>query len=181
MHVKAVPAAVLIPLFLKEGEYHILFTKRTVHLTHHSGEISFPGGVAEAEDSDSAETAIRETFEELGIPPESVEVLGLLDDFRSIHGYLVTPVVGVVTSHAPLTVNPQEIERVIEAPLYHFLQEGVLRIEEWPPWKPGEKPMYFYDYHGDEIWGLTARILKQFLDIVAELPEVTGNRSRIDG
>lgn len=173
----AVPAAVLVPLFLKEGEYHLLFTKRTSNMTHHSGEISFPGGVVEPQDRDREETALRETFEELGIPPEDVEVLGVLDDFRSIHDYLVTPVVGLVEREAPLAVNPREIERVIEVPLAHLFEEGVLTVEHWPPWKEGERPVYFYSYQGDEIWGLTARILKQFLEVVEGLPVNRGDDS----
>ncbi|UFS71811.1 CoA pyrophosphatase [Geomonas sp. RF6] len=170
----SVPAAVLLPLFIRHGEYHILFTKRTSHLTHHSGEISFPGGVAEPEDRDPVQTALRETHEELGIPPEDVAVLGILDDFLSIHGYLVTPVVGVIPADLSLTVSEREIERVIEVPLGHLLGEGAMRTEHWPPWKEGVKPMYFFTWRGDEIWGLTARILKQFLDVVVKLPDGVG-------
>src|SRR6185369_17777561 len=85
-----VPAAVLIPLYLKDGEFHLFFTKRTSQLTHHSGEISFPGGVREPEDRDCAATALREAWEEVGIVPADVEVLGELDDCHSIHNYLVT-------------------------------------------------------------------------------------------
>src|SRR5512135_2908396 len=83
-----VPAAVLIPLFPKQGEYHILLTKRTEHLNHHRGEISFPGGRAEPDDTDLIQTALRETWEEVGIEPDDVEILGVLDDFYSIHNYL---------------------------------------------------------------------------------------------
>jgi len=159
-----VPAAVLIPLYLKDGEFHLFFTKRTSQLTHHSGEISFPGGVREPEDRDCAATALREAWEEVGIVPADVEVLGELDDCHSIHNYLVTPVVGVIPAGYRLTINYGEIERIIEVPLSHFGRPGVFRTEEWQ-WQGKTRPMYFYQYGDDEIWGLTARILKQFLDV----------------
>uniref|UniRef100_A0A831U072 CoA pyrophosphatase n=1 Tax=Geobacter metallireducens TaxID=28232 RepID=A0A831U072_GEOME len=159
-----VPAAVLVPLFLEGGEYHILFTKRTEHLNHHRGEISFPGGVCHPEDGGARGTALRETWEEVGIRPGDVEVLGELDDFYSVHNYLVTPVVGIFPAGCELRVNPNEIERVIMAPLAHFLRPEVFRVEDWN-WRGRTQPVYFYTYQGDEIWGLTAAILKQFLDL----------------
>jgi len=158
------PAAVLLPLFLKDGAYHVLFTKRTEHLSHHRGEISFPGGTCHPEDASPQEAALRETWEEVGIRPEDVDVLGALDDFYSIHHYLVTPYVGVFPAGYRLTVNPGEIERLIEVPLAHFFQPEVFRVEDWT-WKGREHPVYFYRYEGDEIWGLTAAILRQFLEI----------------
>src|SRR5512146_1347379 len=115
-----VPAAVLLPLFRKEGEYHVLFTKRTEHLNHHRGEISFPGGVCQPGDECSRETALRETWEEVGIAPTDVEVLGTLDDFYSIHNYLVTPYVGEFPADYSLRANPAEIERLIAVPLDHL-------------------------------------------------------------
>jgi 8-oxo-dGTP pyrophosphatase MutT (NUDIX family) len=160
-----VPAAVLLPLFLKGGEFHLLFTKRTPHLTHHSGEISFPGGRSEESDRDSAATALRETWEEIGILPSDVEVLGELDDCHSLHNYRVTPVVGMFPADYPLTVNDAEIERIIEVPLSHFGKPGVFRTEDWQ-WQGKRRAMYFYMHGEDEIWGLTARILKNFLDVL---------------
>jgi 8-oxo-dGTP pyrophosphatase MutT (NUDIX family) len=167
MEAGPVPAAVLLPLFLRDGEFHLLFTKRTTHLTHHSGEISFPGGVCDPGDRDSADTALREAWEEVGIAPGDVEVLGELDDCHSIHNYLVTPVVGVFPPGYRLTVNDAEIERIIEVPLSHFGQPGVFRVEDWE-WQGKRRAMYFYMHGEDEIWGLTARILKQFLDVLQE-------------
>lgn len=150
---------------MKQGEYHLLFTKRTTQLTHHSGEISFPGGRRDPGDGNNTVTALREAWEEVGITPCDVEVLGELDDCFSKHNYLVTPVVGVFPADYRLTVNEQEIERIIEVPLSHFGKPGVYRREEWL-WQGTKQPMYFYRHGEDEIWGLTGRILKQFLDIV---------------
>ncbi|GFO53038.1 coenzyme A pyrophosphatase [Geomonas sp. Red276] len=160
-----VPAAVLVPLFEKDGEFHLLFTKRTPHLTHHSGEISFPGGRCDPGDRDSTDTALREAWEEVGIRPADVEILGELDDCHSIHNYLVTPVVGVFPAGYQLTVNDAEIERLIVVPLSHLSRPEYFRAECWP-WRGKRHAVYFYQYGDDEIWGLTARILKQFLDLL---------------
>jgi 8-oxo-dGTP pyrophosphatase MutT (NUDIX family) len=161
-----VPAAVLVPLFMKEGECHVLFTKRTDHLNHHSGEFSFPGGVRSSEDHDLQQTALRETWEEVGIVPAEVEVLGMLDDFYSVHDYLVTPFVGRFPAEYQLTLNHHEIDRVIEVPLSHLVRPEIFRTEDWT-WKGREYDVHFYSYGQDEIWGLTASILKQLLDLLA--------------
>ena len=161
-----VPAAVLLPLFQKNGVYHILFTKRTEHLNHHRGEISFPGGGCHPEDRDTLQTALRETWEEVGIIPDDVDTLGVLDDFLSIHNYLVTPYVGVFSADYPFRINRDEIERLIEVPLSYFLDPDICRVKEWN-WRGRAHPVYFYTFMGDEIWGLTAAILKQFLDIIS--------------
>ena len=163
-----VPAAVLLPLFLKNGHYHILFTKRTELLNHHRGEISFPGGACQPEDRDTLATALRETWEEIGIPPARVEVLGALDDILSVYDYLVTPYAGLLPEQFQLRPNRGEIERVIEVPVAHLLRPEVFRIEDWS-WKGRTVPVYFYSYGDDEIWGLTAAILKQFLDLAFPL------------
>jgi 8-oxo-dGTP pyrophosphatase MutT (NUDIX family) len=162
-----VPAAVLIPLFKRHGNYFVLFTKRTEHLNHHKGEISFPGGASSPEDADLKETALRETWEEVGIEPAAVEVLGSLDDFYSIHDYLVTPYVGLFPEEYVLTVSDAEIERIIEVPLNHLLRPEIFRVEDWT-WKGRHHAVGFFTYGSDEIWGLTAAILKQFLDLVFE-------------
>jgi 8-oxo-dGTP pyrophosphatase MutT (NUDIX family) len=160
-----VPAAVLLPLYRQEDGYHVLFTKRTEHLHHHRGEISFPGGVRHSDDRDLLATALRETWEEVGIAPEDVEVLGVLDDFYSVHNYLVTPFVGEFPAGYRLRANSAEIERIIDVPLVHLLRPEIFRTEDWN-WKGRVHPVCFYTYGDDEIWGLTAAILKQFLDLV---------------
>jgi 8-oxo-dGTP pyrophosphatase MutT (NUDIX family) len=159
------PSAVLIALFLKDDEYHVLFTKRTEKVNHHKGEISFPGGVRQADDRDSEQTALRETWEEVGIRPVDVEILGVLDDFYSIYNYLITPYVGMIPSGYAFKTNPDEIERILEVPLRHLLNTEIFRVEDWT-WKGRTYPVYFYAYRGDEVWGVTAAILKHFLDIV---------------
>jgi 8-oxo-dGTP pyrophosphatase MutT (NUDIX family) len=161
-----VPAAVLIPLFLKNGVYHILFTKRAENLTHHRGEISFPGGVSQPEDIDTLRTALRETSEEVGFAPEDVDILGVLDDFLSIHNYLVTPYVGFVAAGHQLRINHAEIERIIEVPLSFLLTPGIFQLRDWT-WQGRTFPLLFLTYGNDTIWGLTAAMLRQFLDIIS--------------
>ena len=114
------PAAVLVALFSKGGRDHLLFTRRTEHLPHHRGEISFPGGGQDPQDSDLLATALRESDEELGIRPESVTIFGQLDDVISIHDYRVTPFVGEIAYPYTFLVNRHEIETVLELPLEDF-------------------------------------------------------------
>ena len=161
-----VAAAVLIPLFLKNGDYHILFTKRAENMTHHRGEISFPGGVSQPEDTDILQTALRETWEEVGIAPQEVEILGVLDDFLSIHNFLVTPFVGFVAAGHQLRINPDEIDRIVEVPLGYLLTPGIFQIREWS-WQGRTIPLLFVLHGKDSIWGLTAAMLKQFLEIIS--------------
>jgi 8-oxo-dGTP pyrophosphatase MutT (NUDIX family) len=161
-----VPSAVLIPLFLKNGDYHLLFTKRTENMQHHGGEVSFPGGVSQAEDENSLQTALRENWEEVGIAPEDVDILGVLDDFLSIHNYLVTPYVGFVASGHQLRINQSEIERIIEVPLRFLLTPGIFQLRNWT-WQGRTFPLLFLNYGEDTIWGLTAAMLRQFLEIIS--------------
>jgi 8-oxo-dGTP pyrophosphatase MutT (NUDIX family) len=160
-----VPAAVLLPLYRKDGFWHLLFTKRAENLHHHRGEISFPGGACHSEDRDTMETALRETWEEVGILPKDVDILGVLDDFYSVYDYLVTPYVGLVPADSQFLINPKEIERLMEVPLDHLLRPEIFHTEDWT-WKERTSPVHFYQWGNDQIWGLTAAILKQFLDIL---------------
>ena len=160
------PAAVLVPLLVRNGEDCLLFTRRTEHLPHHGGEISFPGGARHDEDVDLACTARRETEEELGIAADLVEVHGRLDDFWSIHGYHVVPFVGTIPHPFAYRVADFEIAEVIEAPLAHFRTPGVHHVEDWTH-RGRVHPVDFYRYGEHVIWGLTAAILRQLLEITA--------------
>jgi len=160
-------AAVLIPLFKKTGEYHILFTKRTEKVAHHKGQISFPGGQRDKKDPDLLTTALRETEEEMGIAPKDVQILGELDDFCTAStDFCISPFVGLIPYPYPFRVNPHEIAEVIEAPLRVLRQENQMRQEIFL--RDGEPfPVYFYEYQDYTIWGATARILKEFLDLLS--------------
>ena len=164
------PAAVLLPLFRQKGRDRLLFTLRTDQLEHHSGEISFPGGASDKEDADLMATALRETEEEIGLPPHRVQVLGRLDDFYSIHGYHVVPFVGVIPQPSNLRLETAEIAAVFDAPLGHFQDPSIHRVEDWTH-KGRVHPVDFYQYNDHVIWGLTAAILRQFLDIAGMTSE----------
>jgi len=156
------PAAVLLPLFQEQGEDFVLLTRRTDDLEHHAGEISFPGGGRHPEDPDLLTTALRETEEEMGISPDHVTIYGRLDDFISVHGYRVTPFVGEFAAPYAYTANPAEIAEVIELPLRSFLAEGVWHQEDWT-YRGRVHPVDFYHVGGYQVWGMTAAILRHFL------------------
>jgi 8-oxo-dGTP pyrophosphatase MutT (NUDIX family) len=152
-------------LTIISNRYSILVTRRTPHLNHHGGEFAFPGGVCHPEDPDLLATALRETWEEVGIAPGDVEILGSLDDTYSVHGYLVTPYVGIFPENYSLKFNPHEIDKCIYVPLQHLTQPSNFRTEDWT-WQGRQHPVHFFTYGEDEIWGMTAGILKQFLDLL---------------
>jgi len=162
------PAAVLIPLFQRYNRDFLLFTERTVHLEHHAGEISFPGGGQDPGDIDLHTTALRETEEELGIARSQIEILGRLDDFYSVHGYHVVPFVGTIPKPDYLQHDPFEIASIFEAPLEHFRDRKVHHVESWQH-RGRTQLVDFYQFKEHTIWGLTAAILRQFLEVTDSL------------
>lgn len=160
-------AAVLIVLYPKSDELHVLLTKRTDDVEHHKGQISFPGGSVDDGDSDCVATALRETEEEIGLPRSTVQVLGLLDEHETPSGFVITPVVATVPSFPALRPNAIEVAEVLEVPLSVFLDKRNERIEQRQ--RLGVvQDVYFYRYGGHEIWGATAAILRAFLHHVHE-------------
>lgn len=156
------PAAVLVPLFLRNDEPWILLTRRTEHLKKHSGEISFPGGGSEPQDDSFWQTALRETEEEVGILCSDVEQLGRLDDFFSVHGYRVKVCVGSYLDPYPYRADANEIAEIIELPLARLNDPRIYHQEDWQ--HMGRiLPVDFYQLDGHNIWGMTAAILKQLL------------------
>lgn len=166
-------AAVLIPIFVDgDGVPHLLLTKRTETVEHHKGQISFPGGGEEPEDADLLETALRETYEEIGLPPASVEVWGRLDEVETvISGFAVTPFVGFIPPPTAARPNPNEIAEIVTVPLAVFLNPANLRAEQvMHNGRP--RRLLFYDYPPYVIWGLTAWIIKSLVGLLTvERPE----------
>ncbi len=160
-----VSAAVLIPLLEKDGEYHLLFTKRTDTLRDHRGQISFPGGRCENNDLTPLDTALRESYEEIGLCSDKVEILGALDDKPTMHtNYLITPYVGVIPWPCDLNIDPVEVDEVFTVPVSTLMDKDTLRQED-DPVNDGTSEGYFYYCDNRIIWGATARIITQFLDI----------------
>lgn len=169
-----VPSAVLVPIYCKEGQYHILFTQRTNKVKTHKGQISFPGGTYEADDRTLLRTALREAHEEIGVREEDVEVLGELDDFNAItSNFVISPFVGVIPSPYQFKLSEEETAEIIEVPITKLLDKSILR-EETRTFNGKPITSYFYNHNGKVIWGATARILNQFLDIFTSLPRIDG-------
>jgi len=162
-------AGVLLPLLVEGGIWMVLFTRRTDRVEHHKGQISFPGGAVDKEDASIEETVLRETYEEIGLSREHVEILGRIDDVLTMaSNYIVHPFVGRITNLNDLVINRAEVERVVKAPLslfhranpekrrYSVEYEGV--IYETPA----------YEYGKDLIWGATARMMENFMEIIGD-------------
>lgn len=162
-------AAILIPVFHHDGEYRLLFTKRTEHLRAHKGQISFPGGTWEDSDESLLYTALRECTEEIGLSPGVVEVLGELDDTPTMHtNFCIRPFVGVIPWPLELTKDPFEVAEILTFPVSGLLENDVLRHEDDPA-NDGTAEGDFYYCNDRIIWGATARILTQFLEIWSAL------------
>jgi 8-oxo-dGTP pyrophosphatase MutT (NUDIX family) len=162
-----IPAAVLVPIVDHSGEPYLLFAKRTDRVGHHKGQISFPGGVVDAADRSFVDAALRECEEEIALPRTAVEPLGFLDDTETVATrFVITPVVGVVRRAVAWQPDGEEIEKVIEIPFELLAAEGSFRVEQME--RDGvTRPVYFFDYEGETVWGATARILKHYLEVLA--------------
>ncbi len=152
------PAAVLVPVVRREKELTVLFTRRTAHLHDHAGQISFPGGRTEPGDAGAAETAMRETREEIGLAAERVEVIGELPQYVTVTGYRVTPVVGLVTPPLDLRPDDFEVAEVFEAPLA-FLLDPANHQRNHVLFDGRERYYYAIPYQTHYIWGATAGML----------------------
>lgn len=160
-----VPAAVLIPLFEKNRELHVLLTVRTDKVETHKGQISFPGGMHEPGDVDMLATALRETHEEVGIKPEQVQVVGELDQLISVTDFIITPYVGLIPGPVAYKPSEDEIAEILEVPLAFFMDDSNVRTEQ-REFRGRLITVYFYDYGEHLIWGVTARILTGFLKLL---------------
>ena len=168
-----IKAAVLLPI-VDRGEPMILFTKRTDRVGQHKGQISFPGGVVDPTDASLLDAALRECEEEIALPRAAVEPLGALDDTETVAtSFVITPFVGLIREPVAWQPDGEEIERVIEVPFAALAADGGFRVEMAS--RNGiERPVYYFDYQGDTIWGATARILMHYLELVTTPTERTG-------
>jgi 8-oxo-dGTP pyrophosphatase MutT (NUDIX family) len=157
-------ACVLVPLVRVESQWSILFHRRAANLAAHSGQVAFPGGaVEEGETLEGA--AIREAQEEVGIRGDAVELIGRLDDLITNSGFLVAPFVGVIRERTEYVLQEAEVVEVFEVPLDALLDVAQPEVR-YVAFRDGSYPVYSYRYGDYEIWGLTGRMLKSFLDLV---------------
>ena len=157
-------AGVLVLVYPKDGETHILLNRRSEYVENHKGEIAFPGGAREEGDETLLDTALRETWEEMGIEQSDVRVLGELDDIVTISDFVVTPYVGEISGGYRFKPN-SEVDAVIEAPLAAILDPGNVRDDvRLVNGKPTRRTTYAYD--GYLIWGATGMILDGFVRIL---------------
>ena len=159
-------ASVLIPLFIKDGRYWLLLMRRTNTVEYHKGQVSFPGGAVDAGDESLEYTARRETFEEVGIREEDIEILGQLDDMMTMtSGFIVHPFVGMIPFPYAFRVNEREVDYLIEVPLQFFLDNS--QPQDVTVTDGGitlHAPAFVYK--DTIIWGATQRILVNFLSLI---------------
>jgi len=162
-------AAVLVPLVARDEGLTVLLTQRTAHLLHHGGQISFPGGRVEVEDPDPESAALRETEEEIGLPREKIDVIGRLDDYVTVTGFHIVPVVGLL--HPPLEFNPDsfEVAEIFEVPLSFVMDPA--NHERHSRLLPSGEKRWFYVLPFEEryIWGATAGMLVNLYEVLSEL------------
>jgi 8-oxo-dGTP pyrophosphatase MutT (NUDIX family) len=160
------PAAVLIPIVHHEGRYAVVLTQRTEQLSSHPGQVSFPGGRCDATDESVIHTALRESEEEIGLPPSAVTVLGTLGNLLMPSGYCVTPIVGLVADDTPLAASPREVAHIFRVPLQQALNVSSFeRLHVTTP--EGERELLQMHYDGYRIWGATATILYHLAQQIA--------------
>ena len=161
------------PIDEAPSELELVLTRRSRDLLSHSGQVAFPGGGFEHTDRDATDTALRETEEELGIERSAIEVIGRLDDFDTITGYHLSPVVGLLTRQVSFRPDASEVARVFSVPLTLLMDEDRWRTqlhryggEQFPVWHLG--------YDGEHIWGVTAAILRGLIELLRDEPTIMG-------
>lgn len=162
------PAAVLVPIFTKGGIWHVLYTRRTETVEDHQGQVSFPGGVIEANDDGPLQAALRETQEEIDIQPEDVHILGALNPLPTVTNFIVIPIIGTIPWPYQFKLNEQEVAKVFSVPLDWLANPDNIEVKEWKPEGPWPSvPVHFFrPYEGEVIWGATARITLRLLKLL---------------
>ncbi len=155
-------AAVMVAFTERHDELHVLLTKRASHLRHHPGQVSFPGGAVDPEDSDIYATALREVKEEIGVEIAREHLLGRLNRILTFSGYLVTPVLGFVEPDYCATLDRNEVDDLFEIPLSYLLSPTVF-VKQKVLYRGRQHAVYAFYYHGHLIWGVTANILYAFI------------------
>ncbi|MEM7568831.1 MAG: CoA pyrophosphatase [Pseudomonadota bacterium] len=165
-------AAVLVPLVQRRDGLSVILTKRASALRKHAGQVAFPGGRQDREDRDSTHTALREAHEEIGLPPEQVDILGSLSRYRTGTGFAITPIVGVVPEHFSAVPEPGEVEEVFEADFQALMDPANHKIES-AVWKGKRRDYYVLPHERHYIWGATAGILVGLSQLIQRAGEDT--------
>ena len=162
-------AAVLVPLLSVDGDIHLLFTRRSNSLTHHQGQVAFPGGTRDPDDPDLLTTALREAHEEIGLEPKDAQILGALDDLETVSSqFVITPYVGLVPHPYPWRLSPHEVDAIFTVAVDRLREPGVERRETWD-FGGREFPVDLYAVDGHVIWGATHRMTRGLLDLLGRL------------
>ncbi len=161
------PAAVLVPILVQEaqGKEKLILTRRSELLRRQPGDISFPGGEVEHIDSSLLETALRESREEVGLKAKDVRILGQMEQLGTSTGFCITPFVGCVKGPYPFQIN-QEVSSLIEVPIADLCSDGVLEVKKRRSPDGAVREVYHYHFRGHDIWGITGRLIKEFLELL---------------
>jgi 8-oxo-dGTP pyrophosphatase MutT (NUDIX family) len=163
------PSAVLIPLYVEEGRHILVLTRRSQLVHYHKGEVSFPGGGYQPSDGNLRQTALRESFEEIGLVPAQVDILGELDDtLTQSSNFIITPFVGLIPAGYPFKTSDFEIGELIHIPVDALLAQDCCRSVA-PVMLDGHPvSQCIFTYRDKQVIGATARVLRQFLDIYSQ-------------
>lgn len=165
-------AAVLVPLIRHARQTTILLTKRTEHLNKHAGQVSFPGGALDETDEDAVAAALRETQEEIGLTTDYIDVMGFLDTYRTGTGFQITPVVATVQPGFELILSPDEVADAFEVPL-DFIMDRSNHERHSAVWRGRRRHYYAMPYDGHYIWGATAAMLINLVDVLEAVREAS--------
>lgn len=164
-------AAVLVPFCCRDGKLQVIFTRRTELVLDHKGQVAFPGGAMEPEDADTTVTALRECFEEIGIPPEEVDILGKMKDYWTISNFVISPVIGLTKWRDHFETSPNEVSRVFSVPVDFLTDVKNIEVERRTlPNGMDLKLFYYAKYDGEIVWGITARIAVRLMKALDWLP-----------
>ncbi len=159
-------AAVLVPLVEHADGFSLILTQRTAALKAHAGQISFPGGRMEKDDADAESAALREAWEEIGLDPKSVEILGRLDPYKTVTGFDVTPVVGALAPPLALKPDPVEVADIFEVPLAFLLDPANHQRHSRTSPTGAVRAYYAMPYQDRYIWGATAGMLVNLYEVL---------------
>lgn len=160
-------AAVLVPIASYSGRAEVILTKRASSLKHHPGQIAFPGGKQDETDTNAAQTALREAWEEIGLPIEQAEILGVLPPHETVTGFQVTPVLAHIKAPFPILPERGEVDEVFAAPLSHLMDQTNY-VVQYRYWRGVKRKYYTVPYGPYYIWGATARMLRALADRVEQ-------------